>query len=156
MKIRNYFNIFLIFIWMLTIFNFSNQKGTESSGLSDKVIVKIAEILKRNTLSSTEKEHIIDKYRFIVRKTAHFTSYFILGTLIIILFLDLKLNIKKSNLITLIICFIYACTDEIHQLFISGRNGSFIDVLIDTSGVLTALIIIYLLLLFKKKCIKQK
>lgn len=156
MKIRNYLNIVLIIIWMLTIFNFSNQKGTESSGLSDKVIVKIAETLNQNKLSSTEKEYLIDKYRFIVRKTAHFTSYFILGLLIIILFLDLKINIKKSILTTLIICFIYACTDEIHQLFISGRSGSFIDVLIDTSGATTALISIYLLQLLKKKCINQK
>lgn len=156
MKVRNYLNIALIIIWMLTIFNFSHQTSTESSGLSDKVIVKIAEILTQKVLSATEKAHIIKKYKLLVRKAAHFTSYFILGTLIIILFIDLKINIKKSNIITLIICFIYACTDEIHQLFISGRNGSFIDVLIDTSGAATALIIIYLLLLLKRKCIKQK
>ena len=156
MKARNYLNIALIIIWMLTIFNFSHQNSTESSGLSDKVIVKIAEILSQKELSSIDKEHIIKKYKLIVRKTAHFISYFILGTLIIILFIDLKINIKKSNLLTLIICFIYACTDEIHQLFISGRSGSFIDVLIDTSGAATALIIIYLLLLLKRKCIKQK
>ena len=156
MKLRNYLNIALIIIWMLTIFNFSHQNSTESSGLSDKVIVKIAETLSKKELSATEKEHIIKKYKLLVRKAAHFISYFILGTLIIILFIDLKINIKKSNLITLIICFIYACTDEIHQLFISGRNGSFTDVLIDTSGAATSLIIIYLLLLIKRKCIKQK
>ncbi len=156
MKLRNYLNIALIIIWMLTIFNFSHQNSTESSGLSDKIIVKIAETLSKKELSAKEKEHIIKKYKLLVRKAAHFISYFILGTLIIILFIDLKINIKKSNLITLIICFIYACTDEIHQLFISGRNGSFIDVLIDTSGAATSLIIIYLLLLIKRKCIKQK
>lgn len=156
MKLRNYLNIALIIIWMLTIFNFSHQNSTESSGLSDKIIVKIAETLSKKELSATEKRHIIKKYKLLVRKAAHFISYFILGTLIIILFIDLKINIKKSNLITLIICFIYACTDEIHQLFISGRNGSFIDVLIDTFGAATSLIIIYLLLLIKRKCIKQK
>ena len=30
--------------------------------------------------------------------------------------------------------FLYACTDEFHQLFVPGRDGNFRDVIIDTSG----------------------
>lgn len=144
MKIRNYINIALIIIWMFTIFGFSNQNSTESSGLSDKVIIKIAEIIKQRELNKEEKEYYISKYKFIVRKCAHFASYFILGFLIIILLLDLKIPNKKAVLITIITCFLYACTDEFHQSFIPGRGPSFIDCLIDTSGSITSTILVIL------------
>lgn len=51
---------------------------------------------------------------------------------------------KYALLGSLLISFIYACSDEIHQLFIPGRSGQFTDVLIDTSGALIMLLIIYL------------
>ena len=51
---------------------------------------------------------------------------------------------KYTLLGSLLISFIYACSDEIHQLFIPGRSGQFTDVLIDTSGALIMLLIIYL------------
>ena len=45
-------------------------------------------------------------------------------------------NQKKKVGISTLIGFIYSCTDEIHQLFISERSGSIIDVFIDTLGTL--------------------
>ena len=150
MKIRNYINIFLIITWMFVIFNFSNQTGTSSSGLSSKIIIGIAEIFNKD-LTTKEKEEIVDKYKLIVRKGAHFGTYFILGTLTIILFIDLKGTTKLSFIISTLICTIYAATDEIHQLFIPGRCGSIIDVLIDSCGSLTAIIIIFTIASLIKK-----
>ena len=152
MKLRNYINIALIIIWMITIFAFSNQNSDDSTSLSDKVIIKIAEIGNKE-LTLNEEEKLINKYHLITRKTAHFLSYFILSTLIIILLLDLK--IPKKYVITLIFCFFYACTDEFHQLFINGRNGSLIDVLIDTVGAISSLLLIYLITILKKNHIKN-
>ena len=142
MKFRNYINIFLIITWMIVIFNFSNQTGSSSSGLSSKVVITIAEIINKD-LTQSEKDELVEKYGYIVRKTAHFGTYFILGTLTIILFIDLKERTKLSFIISSLICSIYAITDEIHQLFIPGRCGSIMDILIDSSGALTAIIIIY-------------
>ena len=39
------------------------------------------------------------------------------------------------------ICFIYAMTDELHQVYISGRNGNIYDVLLDTLASTLAIII---------------
>ena len=50
-------------------------------------------------------------------------------------------SLIKSILITLIIVFLYACTDEIHQLFISGRSGEFRDIMVDTCGGIIGLIL---------------
>ena len=39
---------------------------------------------------------------------------------------------------------LYAITDEIHQLFIPGRNGNVVDVLIDSCGGLIGIGVIWL------------
>ena len=39
-----------------------------------------------------------------------------------------------SLVLCIIICFIYAGSDEYHQTFVDGRTGQFSDVLIDTAG----------------------
>ena len=40
------------------------------------------------------------------------------------------------------ICFLYACTDELHQLFSSGRSGQFDDVLLDSIGALLGILLL--------------
>ena len=46
----------------------------------------------------------------------------------------MKNNNRKMFLITILICFLYALSDEIHQSFVPGRACRALDVLIDTSG----------------------
>ena len=38
---------------------------------------------------------------------------------------------------------LYAITDELHQLFINGRSGNFIDVLIDSVGGAIGIAVVY-------------
>ena len=59
---------------------------------------------------------------------------------------------KKVILITVVICFLYALSDEIHQYFVPGRACRILDVLIDTSGSL----FFCLVYLFVKKIFKNK
>ncbi|MBO5743146.1 MAG: VanZ family protein [Clostridia bacterium] len=44
------------------------------------------------------------------------------------------MNNKKAFFITILICFVYAVSDEIHQFFVPGRACRILDVLIDTLG----------------------
>ena len=44
---------------------------------------------------------------------------------------------------SVVITFVYACSDEIHQLFVADRAGRGTDVLIDMCGALAALLIIW-------------
>lgn len=53
---------------------------------------------------------------------------------------DSKL-IKKQIFIILSISIIYAVLDEIHQIFVPGRFPSIGDIIIDTLGIITAIII---------------
>ena len=90
---------------------------------------------------------------FLVRKTAHFTEYAILGALFylnLIQFPKLNSHIKKL-LLPILFSFLYAITDELHQVFVPGRSAQFRDVLIDTLGASFGAIITYLIVkLFTK------
>ena len=90
---------------------------------------------------------------FLVRKTAHFTEYAILGALFylnLIQFPKLNSHIKKL-LLPILFSYLYAITDELHQVFVPGRSAQFRDVLIDTLGASFGAIITYLIVkLFTK------
>lgn len=63
---------------------------------------------------------------FVVKKTAHVTEYAILFWLV--------WRAGKSLKLSLAITILYALTDEWHQTFIPGREGTLRDVGFDTIG----------------------
>ena len=144
-------NIFLIIVWMFTIFHLSNQTGVTSKNTSNSFIVKIVTIVSNKELSPEEQTKLTKNYSKIVRKTAHFTAYFILAFLVYRLYYKMYGISSKAFLYTLILCFIYACSDELHQSFISGRSCELLDVFIDTYGsLLSTTIFTYLYHKIKK------
>lgn len=67
---------------------------------------------------------------FIIKKSAHMTEF---GIFTFLLYRAFKFKkIDTSFLIALS----YAFTDEIHQLFVPGRDGKLTDVFIDLLGIL--------------------
>lgn len=146
--------ICFLVLWMALIFAFSNQKDIESSNVSDgfidRTVVKIYKIFNENIAKEKENE-IIEKYTYPIRKLAHYTLYFILGILSFLVVKDYSIN-KKLIIYSLLICFLYACSDEFHQLFIIGRSARVLDVLIDTFGSSCSISIFYI---FNKKISKK-
>lgn len=146
----------LVLIWMIVIFSFSNQPAEASSKLSDgfinKTIIKVYEVFNGN-ITEEKKEELISKYSYPVRKFAHFTIYFILGMLVSI-YLNDSIKNKSVIIYSLLICFVYACTDEFHQYFVDGRYCSFIDVLIDSIGSLISILLLNVKT-FLRKIIKR-
>ena len=140
--------LILVILCMITIFMFSSDKDYESSRKSNSIITGIADVFSKKKLSDVEKDKYINKYVFVVRKTAHFTIYLILGILVISLLSEYRILNFKTVLYTLLIVFLYACSDEFHQLFVSGRSSEIGDVLIDSSG---GFIGSYLYYLFRRK-----
>ena len=131
---RKIIKILLLVLCMSTIFFFSNDKADASTKKSDGVIVKISEMVLNKKLSNREKEEYTTKYFKVIRKSAHFTIYLLLGLIFISLLKEYNITDKRSIIYTIIFVFLYACSDEIHQLFVSGRSGEILDVLIDTTG----------------------
>lgn len=123
-------NIILLILWLILIFGFSQDNGAASSSKSDS----LANITVNVISDITGKKLNMDIITFIIRKMAHFTEYMILGILIINVFKDYKTIDNEILVLCIVLCFIYACSDELHQLFISDRSARLLDVLIDSSG----------------------
>jgi VanZ family protein len=77
--------------------------------------------------------------RFVILKSFHLIEYALLGIMLFIAFTK-----YKSALIT---AYLYACTDEIHQLFTPGRTSKFTDTLIDLFGISLGLLTIKYIIL---------
>ena len=79
---------------------------------------------------------------FFIKKTAHFVEYFILSWLV---FRSLKqtvqLTFQKIIILTFVVCVLYAVSDEYHQSYVPGREPRVRDILIDTFGISTALVL---------------
>lgn len=137
LKCKDKVLIILAIIWMGVIFMFSAQVSDESKSSSNKVtsaVVNTVISIKKENISEEKRQKIIEDKTFIVRKTAHFTEYFILG-LILILYLQTKEKLTtKYIILAIIFCVLYATSDEIHQLFVDGRSCKIMDILIDTCG----------------------
>lgn len=80
---------------------------------------------------------------FVVKKTAHFSEYFILSALIYrALYGTTKTRGLNLLLLTLTLTVLYAVTDEFHQSFVPGREPRIWDVIIDGVGSVAALTIL--------------
>ncbi len=138
-KRQKHLNLALLVLWLILIFIMSSFNAGESSSQSGSIVTFVGNILNIDNLQLLS---------VLIRKLAHFTEYFILGILTINCFKDYKLN--NIYIYSLLFCIFYACTDEIHQLFVPGRSGNIIDVLIDSFGSLIGCSSYFLLLKNKK------
>ena len=135
---------------------FSNDTGGTSTKKSDGLIVRTVEKVIKRKLSSEEKDKVLKYLVVPVRKSAHLFIYFILGILIISLLREYRDIDIKMILLAVFLGLLYACSDEVHQLFIKGRSCEVRDVLIDTVGVSLGVLLYSLIYRFrrrKKNCI---
>lgn len=148
----------LIIINCATIFYFSNQVADNSSQQSSRIVKLVSDIVPsikkmKEPEKTTFKEEVLTP---IIRKTAHLSIYAMLG-IWTINFINTfeKLKISKKVIISLLFCMLYAITDEFHQTLVPGRSGEIRDVLIDSLGALTGMMLILLISKIIQK-IKQK
>jgi VanZ family protein len=69
----------------------------------------------------------------VLRKLAHFAEYAILGALL--------LRALRREPVAVLVGSAYALTDEVHQAFVAGRQGSPLDWAIDTAGVILGVLL---------------
>ena len=131
-----------VILWMILIFNLSSRVAEQSNQLSTgitEVIVKTVERVAPNV------EFDISSFNHIVRKSAHFFAYLVLGVLAMNAFRRSGVQGYKSIMLAAAVCVLYAVSDEFHQLFVPGRGGQAKDVFIDSAGA-TVGIVVYLLI----------
>lgn len=136
---------------ILFIFYNSLQSGEESSRASGFVtgIVK-------GFLNFLGLEPSGESLSFIVRKTAHFGEYFLLSLAISSFLLNAARKKGFSCLSVLVSFCVAACDEFIMQGATDGRSPQWTDVLIDTSGALTALLLLAAVLFVRSRKEKSK
>lgn len=133
----------LIIINCVIIFSFSNKVADYSSEQSGRIVKFISEIIPGiKNMQEPEKTIFIEEtLTTIVRKTAHFSIYTLLGVLSMNFALTFETKEYKKAIIVFLFCIFYAITDEIHQFFILGRSCELRDVCIDSLGALTGIVL---------------
>ena len=142
----------LAFLWpvllMVIIFTFSAfsaEKSDAQSGFWVNIVTSVFPTVTDIDLTTT-----------IIRKTAHFIEYALLGFLLARAYFK---NFKKTQdfrmvLFSVLTATAYSITDEIHQAFVPGRSCEFRDICIDSIGATLGACICFLI--NKKRISKQK
>lgn len=137
---KKYVYLSMALLIMAGIFYFSDQPGGISQVQSTRVMeaVGLAEKSELEDVKSGDyvigRDQTFDYVSFTVRKIAHITVYFIL-TLSLILTCRAFGRTSRGNVFGSSLAVLYALSDELHQTFIFGRNGSLTDVLVDAIGI---------------------
>ncbi|MDD3453486.1 MAG: VanZ family protein [Bacilli bacterium] len=131
----------LLFIWLFIIFYFSNQTGNISGSSSGTIIYNILNyIYNVFHLNTTNLINIVETLHNPIRELMHLFEYLILGILIINVLKQHNIE-NKLIIISFCLCFIYATTDEIHQLFVKNRTFEYFDILMDMIGSIIGILI---------------
>ena len=148
----------LTLFWMVFIFMMSSAGKDESNSQSGAVCEFICEhfVEGYEEMAPEEQIQIQQKISFPVRKCAHLSEYAVLGALMTLTAASWRWEDEETMrtgetpggtvriLPVLAAGFLYAVSDEIHQIFVPGRSGEPRDVLIDTSGVLIGICLVRL------------
>lgn len=122
----------LVIMWMGTVFYFSNQASDDSSKSSGRITEAVVKIITKEPENAPQE--LKERVEVIVRKTAHFSIYALGAFLIAGLISTTNVTNKNLVIISILLTALYACSDEIHQLFIPGRSCEVRDIFIDTLG----------------------
>ncbi len=137
-------------VWMIFLFKMSSENGEESAERSSFYLDLIESITGKSLITE-----------FMLRKIAHVIEYSLLALLSFLAirftnkisektsYAESRVKIIKSDnemyiIMSLWLSSLFAIVDEYHQLFVSGRDGSIIDVAIDFGGIVVTLAIIRL------------
>lgn len=114
----------------------SHQPASVSSGQSGVFVEQLHHIAP-----SVDQQLLT----FLVRKGAHIFAYFVLGILTFNALWRVDLSKLKFNYpvgLSIIVCALYAVSDEFHQLFVSGRSGELCDIIIDSCAAMAGVFVV--------------
>jgi VanZ family protein len=139
------------FIWFM-----SSRTGGDSGGMSEQVADAVARVIVPGYAGGTaaERARVVAAMQLPIRKTGHFLEYAALGAAVCCLLraIDRWPRSSAGRLAAAWgLAVVFAATDEVHQLFVPGREGKPTDVLIDAAGVLAGVAVVHLLTSLRQK-----
>ena len=100
---------------------------------------------------SIEKSGYFSFIEFFIRKGAHFGTYLILGSSFFLGLIPRMKNFLLVAFFSWLSATGYAALDEFHQMLTGGRTPLFQDVILDSLGALTGVLMCWLVLGIKEK-----
>ena len=140
-----------VILWMLLIFMLSAQPTEQTNKLSIGVTERIMSTESAIEIDTTDTSNPIVQWNAVLRKIAHFSLFLVLGMLASYALRISGLKGYKVYLFAALFCSLYAASDELHQMFVPGRNATFIDVLIDAAGAFVGIGIVRALVWMKSR-----
>ncbi|WP_051910462.1 VanZ family protein [Carnobacterium pleistocenium] len=110
------------------------KKRGMTIGAKELILVLIVAYLLYNWSIGVRQALVPTDLHHFIRKNAHFFIYLILGGLVKYALTSTGIKGVKAIGIGLLICIVYAISDEAHQLLVPGRGGQLSDVVIDSWG----------------------
>ncbi len=146
---------------MAVLFYSSSQSYEEQSQIELLTVLLKNEPLKE-TLSkisflyagsevSIQAKGYFSFVEFFVRKFAHFATYFLLGGSFLLGLLPKIHSLGWGIFFAWLSATGYAALDEFHQMLTGGRTPLFQDVMLDSAGALTAVVLCWLIIGLRKK-----
>lgn len=144
--------IVICLVWQGVIFALSAETSEESGGRSQDFCEKVAEIII-NTEEPTEEEitELADRMEPPLRSLAHMFCFAVLGGLYFLMFTAFRVAGIRRSLLSLLLALVYAVFDETHQCFVPGRSFQLVDIAVDMSGALLAVLVISLIFILISK-----
>lgn len=147
--------LILIFLNLGTIFFFSHQDSKASGKLSSDITNQIKVHTPRYAEKTEAQQKVVHtQTQYLIRGLAHGTLFFSLGVLSILL-----LRAYKScwfwYLGNLLMGFLVALSDEIHQLYVPGRSFGWDDISYDMFGFLLGMLTVLLFVWIRKNVHKK-
>ncbi len=133
----------LTLLMMIVIFWFSAQNAVVSQQMSDGFLASlIGRFLDAFLPRLSEKGMQID-----IRKYAHMSEFFVLAVCAFLYASEYRRWPRdlRASLLAFGFSLLYACTDEVHQIFVPGRACRFTDVLVDGAGIALGVLLCRLL-----------
>ncbi|HEX2945582.1 MAG TPA: VanZ family protein [Clostridia bacterium] len=131
-------------VWMLAIFILSAQPGNQSGNLSlsvTQLLVRFVSLIVPLNQENIANPDWLNNFNGLIRECAHGAAYFVLALLAANALKKHSLKGLKLILLTLAFCAVYAASDEIHQLFVSGRACELFDFEVDMLGAALSMIL---------------
>lgn len=148
-KTQKQYHWLIVFLYIAWIFSNSLMNGEISSGTSGNLTRQLLAILSYFGVHLS-----FDFFHHLIRKTAHFCEYALLGLLVTVCNRRRPL-FSSSKITTVVFCIIPPLMDECLQLFIPGRSGALTDSLLDMCGYAFGTLFTMIVVQIVLKCRKQ-
>lgn len=143
---------------MAAIFCFSSQTYDQTMKTSDVIVKPIENTVKKDSSefeSEKEEQSYIKKLEGkldkVVRKSAHMIIFGVLALFVYLLCKSFGMSDADAIVLTLVVCAVYAGSDELHQKFVDGRTSQFADVCVDEFGAVVTLTVVRIINKLKSK-----